>query len=78
VATYMTAAASARLENIRPGKPQTPTPPQTQTQTQTPPPVRELAPPGDIATASQRPLPFEFKNVEMAYDSYRGLQVRCR
>lgn len=40
--------------------------------------VRELTPPGDIASAAQKPLPFEFKNVEMQYDSYRGLQVRCR
>lgn len=45
-----------------------------------PPPhaVRELAPPGDLTSISQRPLPFEFRNVEMRYDSYRGLQVRCR
>jgi hypothetical protein len=42
------------------------------------PAVRELAPPGDIASAAQKPLPFEFRNVEMQYDSYRGLQVRCR
>jgi hypothetical protein len=40
--------------------------------------VRELAPPGDIATAAQKPLTFEFRNVEMQNDSYRGLQVRCR
>ncbi|KAI8476921.1 MAG: subunit of retromer complex, partial [Monoraphidium minutum] len=40
--------------------------------------VRELAPPGDLASVSSRPLPFEFRNVEMNYDSYRGLQVRCR
>ncbi|WIA10000.1 hypothetical protein OEZ85_010212 [Tetradesmus obliquus] len=40
--------------------------------------VRELAPPGDVASAAQKPLPFEFRNVEMQYDSYRGLQVRCR
>jgi hypothetical protein len=40
--------------------------------------VRELAPPGDLATAAQKPLPFEFRNVEMQYDSYRGTQVRCR
>ncbi|GBF91273.1 vacuolar sorting-associated protein [Raphidocelis subcapitata] len=40
--------------------------------------VRELTPPSDIASAASRPLPFEFRNVEMAYDSYRGLQVRCR
>ncbi|KIY94433.1 hypothetical protein MNEG_13528 [Monoraphidium neglectum] len=40
--------------------------------------VRELSPPGDIASAASRPLPFEFRNVEMGYDSYRGLQVRCR
>jgi hypothetical protein len=40
--------------------------------------VRELAPPGDVATAAQKPLTFEFRNVEMQNDSYRGLQVRCR
>lgn len=40
--------------------------------------VRELAPPGDIASAAQKPLQFEFRNVEMQNDSYRGLQVRCR
>eukprot|EP00878_Enallax_costatus_P002454 GHUV01002633.1.p1 GENE.GHUV01002633.1~~GHUV01002633.1.p1 ORF type:complete len:335 (+),score=99.67 GHUV01002633.1:291-1295(+) len=40
--------------------------------------VRELSPPGDVASAAQKPLPFEFRNVEMQYDSYRGLQVRCR
>ncbi|KAF6257338.1 vacuolar protein sorting-associated protein 26-domain-containing protein [Scenedesmus sp. NREL 46B-D3] len=40
--------------------------------------VRELAPPGDVASAAQKPLPFEFRNVEMQYDSYRGLAVRCR
>lgn len=40
--------------------------------------VRELAPPGDIASAAQKPLTFEFRNVEMQNDSYRGLQVRCR
>lgn len=40
--------------------------------------VRELAPPGDVATAAQKPLQFEFRNVEMSHDSFRGLQVRCR
>ncbi len=40
--------------------------------------MRELAPPGDLATAASKPLPFEFRNVEMQYDSYRGVQVRCR
>ena len=41
--------------------------------------AREVAAPGDVAsTAAGRPLAFEFRNVEMAYDSYRGLQVRCR
>lgn len=38
--------------------------------------ARELAPPGDLA--STRAFPFEFRNVEMQYDSYRGIQVRCR
>eukprot|EP00877_Chromochloris_zofingiensis_P012746 jgi/Chrzof1/7725/Cz02g34110.t1 len=40
--------------------------------------VRELAPPGDVATSATKPLSFEFRNVEMQYDSFRGLQVRCR
>lgn len=41
--------------------------------------ARELSPPGDVATtAAGRPLPFEFRAVELPYDSYRGLQVRCR
>lgn len=38
--------------------------------------VRDLAPPGDLA--SQAVLPFEFRNVELQYDSYRGVQVRLR
>mmetsp|Transcript_6816 Transcript_6816/g.15085 ORF Transcript_6816/g.15085 Transcript_6816/m.15085 type:complete len:321 (+) Transcript_6816:316-1278(+) len=38
--------------------------------------VRELAPPGDLANA--KAFPFEFRNVEMQYDSYKGQQVRCR
>ncbi|KAL6753618.1 vacuolar protein sorting-associated protein 26-domain-containing protein [Haematococcus lacustris] len=38
--------------------------------------VRDLAPPGDLN--SSKVFPFEFKNVEMQYDSYRGQQVRCR
>lgn len=38
--------------------------------------VRELAPPGELATL--KTYPFEFRNVEMQYDSYRGQQVRCR
>lgn len=40
--------------------------------------VRDLAPPGDLTSAASKPLPFEFKAVEMQYDSYRGMQVRCR
>ncbi|KXZ45685.1 hypothetical protein GPECTOR_51g670 [Gonium pectorale] len=38
--------------------------------------VRELAPSGDLPAS--RTFPFEFRNVEMQYDSYRGQQVRCR
>lgn len=38
--------------------------------------VRDLAPPGEVT--SPQTLPFEFSNVEMQYDSYRGLQVRLR
>lgn len=38
--------------------------------------VRELAPPGDLPNAVS--FPFEFRNVEMMYDSYRGQAVRCR
>ncbi|CAL8462753.1 g2286 [Coccomyxa elongata] len=38
--------------------------------------VRDLAPPGEVT--SPQTLPFEFANVEMQYDSYRGLQVRLR
>ena len=38
--------------------------------------VRDLAPPGEIT--SQQSLPFEFKAVEMEYESYRGSQVRLR
>lgn len=38
--------------------------------------VRELAPPGDLNNI--KTFPFEFKSVEMQYDSYRGQQVRCR
>ncbi len=36
--------------------------------------VRELAPPGDLN--STKLFPFEFKNVELQYDSYRGQQAR--
>lgn len=35
--------------------------------------MRDLSPPGDLLT--QQTLPFEFNNVEMQYDSYKGLQV---
>eukprot|EP00884_Botryococcus_braunii_P015314 jgi/Botrbrau1/2466/Bobra.0226s0025.1 len=38
--------------------------------------VRELAPPGEISASTT--FPFEFANVEMQYESYRGLQVRVR
>ncbi|MEW5305273.1 MAG: hypothetical protein WDW36_007826 [Sanguina aurantia] len=38
--------------------------------------VRELAPAGDLT--SGRAFPFEFRNVEMQYDSYKGPNVRCR
>ncbi|KAK9821137.1 hypothetical protein WJX81_006664 [Elliptochloris bilobata] len=38
--------------------------------------VRDLAPAGDLT--SPQTYPFEFDNVEMQYDSYRGLQVRLR
>jgi len=38
--------------------------------------VRDLSPPGEIV--SQQSLPFEFKAVEMEYESYRGSQVRLR
>ena len=38
--------------------------------------MRDLAPAGDLT--SPQTYPFEFDNVEMQYDSYRGLQVRLR
>ena len=38
--------------------------------------VRDLAPPGDLT--SLQTFSFEFNDVEMQYDSYRGLQVRLR
>lgn len=38
--------------------------------------MRELAPSGDLSTS--KTYPFDFRNVEMQYDSYRGQQVRCR
>ncbi|GFR42844.1 hypothetical protein Agub_g3802 [Astrephomene gubernaculifera] len=37
---------------------------------------RELSPSGDLTTS--KTYPFEFRNVELQYDSYRGQQVRCR
>lgn len=37
-------------------------------------PARELAAPSDLTTA--KVLPFEFKGVELQYDSYRGQAVR--
>ena len=38
--------------------------------------VRDLAPPGELM--SQQVYPFEFKSVEMEYESYRGSQVTLR
>lgn len=38
--------------------------------------MRDLAPAGELT--SLQTYPFEFDNVEMQYDSYRGLQVRLR
>ena len=38
--------------------------------------VRDLAPPGDMT--SMQTYSFEFNEVEMQYDSYRGLQVRLK
>ena len=38
--------------------------------------VRDLAPPGELM--SQQVYPFEFKSVEMEYESYRGSQVSLR
>jgi len=38
--------------------------------------VRDLAPPGDMM--EQKTFPFEFKSVEMEYESYRGKQVTLR
>ena len=38
--------------------------------------VRDLSPPGEII--SQQTYPFEFKSVEMEYESYKGTQVRLR
>lgn len=38
--------------------------------------VRDLAPPGDLT--SLQTFSFEFNDVEMQYDSYKGLQVRLR
>ncbi len=38
--------------------------------------MRELCPPTDLV--GSKPFPFEFKNVEMQYDSCKGLHVRCR
>lgn len=38
--------------------------------------VRDLAPPGEMM--SQETYPFEFKSVEMEYDSYRGTRVKLR
>lgn len=39
-------------------------------------PVRDLAPPGELH--SLQTFPFEFRSVEMQYESYRGMQVRLR
>jgi vacuolar protein sorting-associated protein 26 len=38
--------------------------------------VRDVAPPGDIFSAQT--YPFEFRSVEMEYESYKGTQVRLR
>ncbi|GMH34364.1 hypothetical protein BSKO_02198 [Bryopsis sp. KO-2023] len=38
--------------------------------------TRELSPPGDLTTIENHA--FEFLNVEMQYDSYRGKLARCR
>ena len=38
--------------------------------------VRDLSPPGDLVQTEK--YGFEFNDVEMQYDSYRGLQVRLR
>ena len=38
--------------------------------------ARDLALPGELAQPLV--LPFEFKNVEMEHESYRGTQVRLR
>lgn len=38
--------------------------------------VRDLAPPGEFS--SQQTFPFEFRSVEMEYESYKGTQVRLR
>jgi len=38
--------------------------------------VRDLAFPGELT--SQEVYPFEFGNVELQYESYRGLQVKLR
>ena len=40
------------------------------------PAVRDLSPPGDLVQTEK--YGFEFNDVEMQYDSYRGLQVRLR
>ncbi|PNG99332.1 Vacuolar protein sorting-associated protein 26, partial [Tetrabaena socialis] len=37
---------------------------------------RELSPSGDLSAS--KTFPFEFRNVELQHDSYRGQQVRCR
>ncbi len=39
-------------------------------------PVRELCPPGNLQT--QQVLPFDFQNVELQYDTYRGMHARLR
>ncbi|KAG7668997.1 hypothetical protein Ndes2437B_g06734 [Nannochloris sp. 'desiccata'] len=38
--------------------------------------VRDVAPPGDLFSAQT--FPFEFRSVEMEYESYKGTQVRLR
>lgn len=38
--------------------------------------VREIAAPGELTVTQTHK--FEFRNVEMQYDSFRGLGARCR
>jgi vacuolar protein sorting-associated protein 26 len=38
--------------------------------------VRDLSAPSDLV--GTKSFPFEFRNVEMQYDSYKGMHARCR